>query len=65
MISPIWYIIDAWEKWLVRMRRKRRKKNFFGMPQIKKSKNTNVLQSLKEAVFKISSDSDDRGEVRH
>ena len=35
------------------------------MPQIKKSKNTNVLQSLKEAVFKISSDSDDRGEVRH
>ena len=41
------------------------KKNFFGMPQIKKSKNTNVLQSLKEAVFKISSDSDDRGEVQH
>jgi hypothetical protein len=41
------------------------KKNFFGMPQIKKSKNTNVLQSLKEAVFKISCDSDDRGELRY
>ncbi len=64
-VHPIWSIITATQNHHVRERQYRRKKKVICYASYRKSLKIKSIKTPKEAVFKISSHSDDGGSRRY